>query len=114
MATVTTISGAQFDAMPYDEGRRWELVAGELVAVSSATPRHQQIVLAILLELSRYLTGTPLKGECLPDVEFALSDRDRLRPDVCVLLPQKAANPRSRHHSHSRRTRYRHRNHLAE
>ncbi|MGA3074710.1 MAG: Uma2 family endonuclease [Bryobacteraceae bacterium] len=55
MAAITTITGAQFDAMPYEEGRRWELVNGELISVSSPTPRHQDIVFEILLAVRRYL-----------------------------------------------------------
>jgi Uma2 family endonuclease len=89
MATVATMTGAQFDALPYDEGRRWDLVSGEPIAVSSPTPRHQEIVFRILLALRQYL-GTN-KGLAYSDVEFALTDNDRLRPDVCVLLGTKAA-----------------------
>jgi Uma2 family endonuclease len=59
----TTMSGVQFDALPYDEGRRWEL-------------------------LRQYLASG--KGVSFADVEFALSDLLRLRPDVCVLLKEKA------------------------
>jgi Uma2 family endonuclease len=83
MATVVTMTGSQFDALPYEEGRRWDLVAGELIAVSSPTPRHQEIVFRILLALRQYLGGA---GLAYSDVEFALTDSDRLRPDVCVLL----------------------------
>jgi len=88
MATVATMTGSQFDALPYEEGRRWDLVAGELIAVSSPTPRHQEIVFRILLALRQYLGGA---GLAYSDVEFALTDSDRLRPDVCVLLGAKAA-----------------------
>ena len=84
MATATLISGAQFDALPYDEGRKWELLEGELIEVPSPTPRHQKIVFQVLLALRRYLADT--KGAAFADVEFALSDLLRLRPDVCVLL----------------------------
>ena len=62
MATTATMSGPQFDALPYEEGRRWELLEGDLIEVSSPTPRHQ----------------------------FALSDLLRLRPDICVLLGERA------------------------
>jgi Uma2 family endonuclease len=89
MATAPTMTGAQFDALPYEDGRRWDLVAGELIAASSPTPRHQEIVFRILLALRQYL-GTN-KGLAYSDVEFALTDNDRLRPDVCVLLGTKAA-----------------------
>lgn len=91
MATATTMSGLQFDALPYEEGRRWELLEGDLIQVSSPTPRHQQIVLNILMALRQYLGGGD--GVCFADIEFALSDSSRLRPDVCVLLTEKAQQP---------------------
>ena len=88
MATAVTMSGQMFDALPYDEGRRWELLEGDLIEVSSPTPRHQAIVLNVLLALRRYMSEK--HGRVLPDVEFALSDQLRLRPDVCVLLADKS------------------------
>lgn len=90
MATITTMTGAQFDAMPYEEGRRWELINGELISVSTPTWRHQDIVFKILLALRRYLERSKIAGLACQDVEFALTDNDRVRPDVCVLLGEKA------------------------
>ncbi len=84
MTTSTTMSGLQFDALPYEEGRRWELLEGDPIEVSSPTPRHQAIVFNILRALQRYLAEG--KGVAFADVEFALSDLSRLRPDVCALL----------------------------
>jgi Uma2 family endonuclease len=91
MATITTISGAQFDAMPYDEGRQWELVNGELISVPSPTFRHQDIVFEILLAVRQYLRQSRSSGLACADVEFALSDNDRVRPDVALVLGEKAA-----------------------
>ena len=82
------MSGAEFDALPYEEGHRWELLEGDLLEVSSPTPRHQAVVLNVLMALRRYLASG--KGVAFADVEFALSDFLRLRPDVCVLLAGKA------------------------
>jgi len=82
------MSGLQFDTLPYEEGRRWELLEGQLIQVSSPTPRHQAIVFNILMALRQYLAGG--KGVSFADVEFALSDLLRLRPDVCVLLTEMA------------------------
>ena len=90
MPTIATMSGAQFDALPYEEGRRWELLEGELIEVPSPTPEHQDIVFAVLLALKLYLKEHRLQGAAYEDVEFALSHVVRLRPDVCVLLPEKA------------------------
>jgi len=91
MAAITTTTGAQFDAMPYEEGRRWELVNGELISVSSPTPRHQDIVFEILLAVRRYLQQNKgSAGLAYQDVEFALTENDRVRPDVGVVLGEKS------------------------
>ncbi len=85
----TTMSGAQFDALSYEEGRRWELVCGELIAVPSPTLLHQEVVSRVLVALRQHV-GT-VKGLSVPDVEFALSEDDRVRPDVCAILGENAA-----------------------
>ena len=89
--TTTTMTGAQFDALPYEEGRRWELLAGGLIEMPSPTPRHQEIVVRMALALRRYLEGSGLSVLVFVDIEFALTDHDRLRPDVCVLAGENAA-----------------------
>lgn len=33
MAAIVTLTGSQFDALPYEDGRRWELLDGELIPV---------------------------------------------------------------------------------
>jgi Uma2 family endonuclease len=91
MATTATMTGAQFDALPYQEGRRWELVGGELVEVSSPTLDHQDIAFAINQALKHYFKNKRVSGRASQDVEFALTADDRVRPDVFVLLPAKAA-----------------------
>jgi hypothetical protein len=78
MATITTISGAQFDAMPYEEGRQWELVNGELISVPSPTLRHRDIVFEILLAVRQYLRQSRSAGLACADVESALSDNDQI------------------------------------
>ena len=84
------MSGAQFDALPYEEGLRWELLEGELIEVPSPTAEHQIIVSNILLAIRMYLRSHRERSLVLLDVEFALSEDVRLRPDVCLLLPEKA------------------------
>lgn len=89
MATTATMTGAQFDALPYEEGRRWELIAGELVEVSSPTPQHQKIVSRINRALEDYFAPRKGSGDAFIDVEFALTTEDRVRPEVLVLLADK-------------------------
>lgn len=86
MATTATMTGSQFDALPYEEGRRWELLGGELIPLSSPTPEHQLILQRILLAFLLYFQTNPGRGLALTDVEFALDENCRVRPDVLVLL----------------------------
>ena len=88
MATATTMSGAAFDQLPYEKGRHLELLLGEMIEVTSATPEHQSIVLALGSSLYQYLQRQPYGG-ALPDVEFALGEDIRLRPDLAILLGER-------------------------
>ena len=88
MSTTATMTGAQFDALPYDEGRRWELLEGGLIEVPSPTFEHQEIVYQILTSLKLYLADG--RGVASHDVEFALSPDTRVRPDVWALLGERA------------------------
>ncbi len=76
MATHTLMTAAQFDQLPQEEGRKWELLDGELIPVSSATPQHS----FILTKLVRSTTGVVLS-----DTEFAIGESRRLRPDLALL-----------------------------
>ncbi|HEY2018567.1 MAG TPA: Uma2 family endonuclease [Bryobacteraceae bacterium] len=88
MATTATMSGAAFDQLPYEEGRRWELLQGELIDLPGATMEHQVIVTRLILSLGNYF-DREANGGAVPDVEFALGEADRLRPDVAVLLGER-------------------------
>lgn len=82
------MSGTEFDALPFEEGRRWELLDGALVPVASPTYEHQRISMQIAMELKQYLGK---KGKVAWDVEFALAGNTRLRPDVWLVHAKKAA-----------------------
>jgi len=85
MATSAIITGPEFDAFPYEEGRRWELLGGEVIPVSSPTPEHQLILQRILLAFMLHLNANPTHGLTFTDVEFALTENHRVRPDVLLL-----------------------------
>lgn len=89
MATAVTMTGLQFDSLPYEEGRLRELLEGDLIPVSSPTLEHQEIVFRILMALKQHLSNT---GAVVShDVEFALAHDTRLRPDVWAVLASRAA-----------------------
>jgi Uma2 family endonuclease len=90
MATATTMSGPAFDQLPYEKGRHLELIQGEMIEVSSATLKHQYIVVELVGSLHLYFRHEPL-GRIAPDVEFALGEDSRLRPDLAILLGERWA-----------------------
>ena len=87
------MAGIQFDALRYQEGRRWELLEGDLVEVSSPTPEHQDIVFNLLAALKQYLKEQSV-GRAHQDVEFALSRQDRL-PAGCMRTAGRAGQFRT-------------------
>jgi Uma2 family endonuclease len=91
MATRTLISAEEFDRLPEEEGRRYELLDGELIEVASATPGHNVVEITLGASLQSYLAGARLKAAVLPVTEFALGGNRRLQPDLAVIFPEKWA-----------------------
>jgi len=70
MIATRKMTGAEFDALPYDEGRHWELLTGDLIEVPSPTPKHQKVVSNFTFSLVAYFRRHG-QGDVYPDVEFA-------------------------------------------
>jgi Uma2 family endonuclease len=75
------MTAEQFDALPEDEGRKWELLDGELIEVSSATPEHNFILAQLLSLLHSFVIANRL-GVVLPETDLAVRANTRLRPDM--------------------------------
>jgi Uma2 family endonuclease len=80
MPVRTLMTAEQFDALPEEEGRKWELLDGELIEVSSATPKHNRILLSLLTLLHNFVKPRKL-GAVLPETDLAVRANTRLRPD---------------------------------
>ena len=76
------MTAQQYDALPLEEGLKWELLDGELIEVPSATPRHNRI-LARLTRLLDAFAETRRLGVVLPETDLAVRKDSRLRPDFC-------------------------------
>ena len=74
------MTAEQFDALSEDERRDWELLDGELIEVSSATPKHSRIRLRLCSLLDAYAEANRL-GVVLPETDLAVRKDTRLRPD---------------------------------
>jgi len=75
MPVPVQMTAEQFDALPEEEIRKWELLDGELIEVPSATLRHG----ATFMRLSNLLQGAA--GGALLETYLAVRANTRLRPD---------------------------------
>jgi Uma2 family endonuclease len=80
MPVRTLMTAEQFDALPEEEGRKWELLDGELIEVSSATPRHNRILGRLFKLLDSFAEARNL-GAALIETDLAVRANTRLRPD---------------------------------
>lgn len=74
------MTAEQFDALPEEEVRKWELLDGELVEVPSATPKHNRILMRLSRLLDEFAEARKL-GAVLPETDLAVRSDTRLRPD---------------------------------
>ena len=73
------------DYRAWDDGERWELIAGEPYCMSPApTSRHQAIVTDLAAVLHRRLEGGPCRTFVSP-IDVKLSRDDVVQPDVVVV-----------------------------
>jgi Uma2 family endonuclease len=86
VTTGTLLSAEEFDRLPAEEGRRYELLEGELVELSSPTPEHNDIQMTLGTALRAYMSGK--RGRVWPVTEFSFG-ADRLQPDVAVFADQR-------------------------
>lgn len=84
------MTAEEFDKLPEEEGRRYELLDGELIEVPSATPSHNDVRDELLTILRNWLKERR-SGKALSDTEFAIGISSRFKPDIAVLLGGKWA-----------------------
>ena len=81
MAVRAFMTAEQFDALPEEECRKWELLDGELIEVPSATPEHNTILTMLIHLLDAFARKKKL-GKLLPETDMAVRAESRLRPDL--------------------------------
>ena len=79
------MTAEEFGQMITLETEDYELVDGELIALSSATPRHAMIRGTVEHEIYNYFKRNPV-GETLSGVDCRIADCTVRRPDVSVFL----------------------------
>src|SRR5438874_7849810 len=80
MTVRALMTAEQLDALPEEEGRKWELLDGELIEVLSATPKHNRILMRLSSPLDTFADARKL-GVVLPETDLAVRVNTRLRPD---------------------------------
>jgi Uma2 family endonuclease len=71
---------AEYARFP-DDGKRYEVLDGEVLVTPGAGPRHQHVVLTLASALRSYVQREGL-GVVLPDVDLLFEPTDFLRPDL--------------------------------
>ena len=73
------------DYRAMDDGERWEVIGGELVAMSPApATRHQQVVGELFGELRTHFAGKRCQPFVAP-IDIKLSEQDIVQPDVVIV-----------------------------
>jgi Uma2 family endonuclease len=81
--TAGRFTRADFEALPYDERRRWELLDGAFVVSPAPTPVHQRTVMRLWQLLNAAVPGD-LEVFASP-LDVFLATGDVLEPDVLVI-----------------------------
>jgi Uma2 family endonuclease len=83
------------DYSQWPDGERWELINGDLYAMTSSSRLHQDIVFELSAQIRNYLQGKPCKGYTAPfDVRLPYkNEADALvetvvQPDLSVICDQ--------------------------
>ena len=71
-------------ALP-DDGKRYELVSGELVVTPAPAPLHQALLMALIDQLSPYLRSTGAGRLQASPADLAFGENEILQPDLFVL-----------------------------
>lgn len=87
MAATELLTREDLDAMP-DDGNRYELIDGEIVMSPAPRPRHQYVVVELIVQL--YAACPEHLRVSTAPFDVVLGKHDILEPDVLVLDPDDA------------------------
>lgn len=88
--TATRMTYAEFMALP-DDGKRYELIEGELVLNPAPNMRHQRIQWKISGEFYKYFEEHPVGQAFNAPTDVVLIDDVVLEPDILVVLNEHAS-----------------------
>jgi Uma2 family endonuclease len=85
MSTTTLMTAEQFAQMHTGETEDYELVEGELIPLSSATPLHAKVRRRLERLVENYFERNPI-GEAFAEIDCRLTDDTVRRPDLSIFL----------------------------
>src|SRR5579885_2869558 len=88
-STPTRLTVEDYERLPEEEARGYELVDGELVPVSGNNPEHN-LLRELLMRLIWPLVSTQNLGLVIPEIEFDFRG-DVHAPDISFMGPAKVA-----------------------
>ena len=80
-----TLTIADWDAMPYRDGNRYEIIEGELFVSCSPGLTHERVLTKLFLRIGRFLETFPI-GEIVANSGVILSEHSGVIPDLLVFL----------------------------
>ena len=86
---IQTLTIADWDAMPYRDGNRYEIIEGELFVSSSPGLTHERVLIKLILLIGPFLQTNPI-GECVTNSGVILSNISGVIPDMVVFLNEQA------------------------
>ena len=76
---------ADWDAMPYRDGNRYEIIEGELFVSCSPGLTHERVLINLILRIGTFLEANPI-GTIVGNVGVILSNFSGVIPDLVVFL----------------------------
>ena len=95
MATKPLITAEQFGHLTLGETEDYELVEGELIPLSSGTPKHAEVRDLVITLIRYYLREHPI-GRVLGEIDCQITSDTVRRPDVAIFLGPRAEFDRNR------------------
>ena len=80
---------ADWDAMPYRDGNRYEIIEGELFVSCSPGLTHEIVLINLILLIGNFLKANPI-GETVANSGVILSNVSGVIPDLLVFLNEQA------------------------
>jgi Uma2 family endonuclease len=74
-----------------EDGKRYEIMDGDLYMTPAPATRHQQIVVRLTQILAAYLEAHPIGALYVAPTDVLLSDNDIVQPDLLIVLDRGTA-----------------------